>query len=256
MPFLTRALPGGGYGFWLRQDEFAPTFDPAWTWATDTMRRRFWAECARLALREYAISREAGIDRHGMPLIPIAEYTREHRESAMGTADPDAPPLVPAHGLSRTTSFLRSRYVPGKGLWFWWIYDPRVRSTWGKILHYHATGRAVRGKPRDVMDLDDAGRQRVREGLARWWMLRRRYSANLRIEEFPDAGLSVPIPARARVVAPSRRQYPRQPLPAFEIRTAKASFVSSGGQELGAGTKYVEMKIGRQRPSWLRKAVR
>lgn len=249
-----RPLPGRGVGWWLEWPDFAPEWDPAWTWSTDRVRTEFWRHAARLAIAEYGLSRAAGIDRFGFPLVEISEYTREHRRSAMGWADPDAPPLTPAHGLSRTTSFLRSRYVPGKGVWFWWIYDPRVRDSWGRILHYHATGRAKGGVVRDVLDLDPAGRLRVREALMRWWLARRHNAANLRVHELPDEGLAIPMPIGARVVAPARRaaKPAAQAGPGYTVRRARASAVGgSGGREMGAGTRYVELRR-RTAPSWLR----
>lgn len=256
-----RPLPGGGVGWWLQWQDFAPEWDPAWSWATDAARTAFWRHAARLAIAEYGLSREAGIDRFGFPLVPISERTRARRYSATGWTDPDAPPLIPGHGLSRTVGYLRSRYVPGKGVWFWWIRDPRIgNSSWGLILSYHATGRARGGIVRDVLDLDPMARVRVREAALRWWMARRHNAANLRVQEMPDGGLAVPMPVGpARVVAPRRRDAvpttARAPQP-YTVRRAQVSAVAGGGgEEMGAGTRFRDYRSSTA-PAWLRRGRR
>lgn len=43
----------------------------------------------------------AGLDGYGRPLAPLAAVTMKRRKSVTGTADPNAPPLIPAWEHSR-----------------------------------------------------------------------------------------------------------------------------------------------------------
>lgn len=52
-----------------------------------------------------------GLDGWGRPLVPIAQSTRRHRKSAMGAADPNAPPLIPAWERSRVISAFTSGWI-------------------------------------------------------------------------------------------------------------------------------------------------
>jgi hypothetical protein len=249
-----RPLPGGGVGFWLEYASVAPLDDPAWFWATDATQRAFFYEAARTAQREYGLSREAGLDRNGQPLVPIAEYTRDHRKSAMGWPDPDAPPLIPAHELSRTQSYLRWRYVPGKGVWFWWIFDRRVRGSWGKILQYHATGQVRGGAIRDVIGLTPGDVLITRTHMARWWAARRGRVRLTVIQPLEDT-LRVPLPRVPKVLPPAARATGTagRGRATFTVETAKVSAVGAGGRELGAGFQTRRYTSAGAVPSWLRK---
>jgi hypothetical protein len=170
---IAEGMPGGGYGFWLDAAAVEPADDPTWAVATQAMRDRFWAEARRVAAAEWDASRARGLSRRGRALTPISERTRERRRSAMGTADPSAPPLIPAWELSRTRSFLLHKTVRGKGAWFYFRRDPRVKGSWGKILHYHATGQARGGKVRDVMGFTPRDMRAIRRRMTSWWHARR-----------------------------------------------------------------------------------
>jgi hypothetical protein len=52
----------------------------------------------------------AGLDGYGKPLVAIADYTRRHRKSETGTADPNAPPLIPAWERSRAIANFRTAH--------------------------------------------------------------------------------------------------------------------------------------------------
>lgn len=131
----------------------------------------------------------AGLDAHGVPLHAISQYTREHRKSAMGPADPNAPPLTPAYGLSRTRSLLdgRAHVKEGYALFFW-RKDAVTGKHWGQILGYH---RAGKGKlpVRDVIGLSPAGKAEVAARARQWWETRVRHN--------------VPVPTPAKVPTPA-----------------------------------------------------
>jgi hypothetical protein len=116
-----------------------------------SVRQEYWREVLRLALAEKDRELAAGLDRYGMPLRPIAESTRRHRRSAMGPADPSAPPLTPARGLSRTRSLLTGS-ATADGCRVTWAADPLTRSSWARVLSYHAKG-SKRLPVRDVIGL-------------------------------------------------------------------------------------------------------
>ena len=81
----------------------------------------------------------------------------------MGPADPTAPALVPAHGLSRTESYLDGRAFGDHAEFFW-------RLGWGKILDYHRQG-AGHLPVRNVIGLSPRGRLNVQLAAGHWWRL-------------------------------------------------------------------------------------
>jgi hypothetical protein len=110
-----------------------------------------------------------GWDRYGNPMAALAEYTIKHRKSEMGTADPGAPPLQPAHGLSRTRSlFTAEPNVGARGVICWWTYDDISGDSWGEILAYHRAGRANL-PPRDVIGLSPLMVFEVKSRAEDWW---------------------------------------------------------------------------------------
>jgi hypothetical protein len=147
-----------------------PAHDPAWAAAPEPLRREFWAAVVKIVLDLKDKSLAKGLDRHGQALVPIAASTRAHRHSAMGTADPDAPPLTPAYGLSRTRSLLAGRAFATHAEFFW-KFDTRTGATWGKILLLHRKG----GKNlpvRDVIGLSPADQSEARRRAWAWWAAR------------------------------------------------------------------------------------
>src|SRR4051794_23775684 len=96
-----------------------PAHDPAWKAAPEKLRRAFWAEVVKLGKEAKDRELAAGLDRFGSPLARIAASTRAHRRSAMGPADPDAPALTPAYGLSRTRSLFAGKAFADHALFYW-----------------------------------------------------------------------------------------------------------------------------------------
>src|SRR3954467_10100153 len=118
----------------------APVNDPAWKAAPEKLRRAFWAEVVKLGREAKDKELAVGMDRFGNPLAPLAPSTVAPRKSAMGPADPGAPPLIPAHGLSRSRALLAGKAFKDHAL-FYWRYDQVTRKHWGRILGYHRAGK-------------------------------------------------------------------------------------------------------------------
>ncbi len=183
-------VAGAGIGFWIAGLPVEPVGDPAWWAASPAQRRRFWRFVADRAEQIYAAERERGIDRHGKRLAALAPYTIEHRHSAMGPADPDAPPLIPAHALSRTVSLLVSQATPN-GAWFRW--RRWHRQSWGQILTWHAQGLVRRAPARDVMGISPQGMSRLASEANAWWQARRPASPPLKVTIPPPVPPTRPI---------------------------------------------------------------
>jgi hypothetical protein len=192
-------LPGGGWGFWITQDQVEPMNDPAWALAPESLKRQFWNEAARLGSDFWQLSREKGLDRHGRPLRPIHPLTRQARKddvnsvtarrpySPMGRAKEDAKPLTPVGSRSRTRSLLRTQFFDTgskrKGIWFYWVFDFHTRRYWGEILARHAQGFRQYFRypkpgfgyvpPRDVMGLSSAEVANIAKRMRTWWEARR-----------------------------------------------------------------------------------
>lgn len=146
--------------------------DAEWRKAGPELRREFWRAVVAIGLVVKDEELARGLDRHGVPMVPIAPYTRMHRKSAMGYADPNAPPLTPAYGPSRTRSLLAGR--AGKNYAeFYWRFDAVMGKHWGRVLGYHRAG-AGRLPKRDVIGLSPASLTTVRHKAQVWWDYRKR----------------------------------------------------------------------------------
>ena len=216
---------------------FAPESDWQWAFADEPTRRDFWREVVRLV--KIAKQRElaAGLDRFGKPLIPITEYTRRHRKSAMGIPDPNGPVFQPAHDESRTVAWFDGRAFADHAEFFW-------RNGWGRILKLHATGRARGGKVRDVLGLSPKNQRWVETQANAWW---RAWKDRQRIQQHIEAFTAPAFAGRKR------------PAPPRKIRvigrtdTENMTFGVGGGEarakasiEAGYHTGYFE--IGARRP--------
>jgi hypothetical protein len=246
---MATQLPGQGVGFWLDWADVEPRDDPAWLWAGTALKGRFRREAAIIAASEWDKSRRKGLDRFGRALALISEHTYNNRRSAMGDADPDAPPLTPAYDLSRTRSFLRKRNTD-RGVYFWWKYDPRVRRSWGVILGYHATGQ-VRGAPvRDVIGFSDAEKTAIKAHMRRWWDARRQRAAyDAGLLGLPEPDQAGPIVVRTPVGAKVIPRAQRAPLPEGGLFNRKTRFTAErqavsgidtmAGEFRGAGSTFL-----------------
>lgn len=156
------------YSYRLELATVAPIGDAAWVAAGPALKREFYRACLQIALEVKDEELARGLDKNGRPLAPISQYTRDHRHSAMGPASPDAPPLTPAYGLSRTRSLLTGR-LEGSALLFYWKADQEGRH-WGRILGYHRQGR--RGPQRDVIGLAPDSVRQIQLRARAWWVAR------------------------------------------------------------------------------------
>lgn len=156
-------MPRAATGFVVTGIE--PT-DAAWKIATPAQRAAFMQEAKRIVLRAFDRQLAAGLDKAGRPLAKLKPGTIKHRHSAMGKADPGAPPLMPARGSSRTRSLVDGR-VEGNTVRVFWRRD-QFGMPWGRVLSYHARG-AGRLPVRDVLGLRPAAHAAVVAEARRWW---------------------------------------------------------------------------------------
>ncbi len=132
-------------------------------------RQAFWEAVSEFVADAKQAELAAGLDRFGSPMTPIAESTRKHRKSAMGTADPNAPPLTPAYGASRTRSLFTAEPNPGlNGVDCYWEDDSETGDSWGVILGYHRDGND-RLPVRDVFGLSPKSLSMITRRSALWW---------------------------------------------------------------------------------------
>ena len=164
-----------------------PSADPEWRYASPSARAAYFRIIKELVLIAFDAQLAAGLDKDGDPFFPLRPGTIKYRRSAMGPADPHAPALQPAHGLSRTRSLVDAR-VEGSWVRVFWRHDPLTGSTWGKTLDYHRRGAGPL-PIRDVFGLSPESLASVRrEGLT-WW---RAFAAGL-----PVRSPLRPVPGRA-----------------------------------------------------------
>jgi hypothetical protein len=160
-------LPGDGVGFWVRDAELFGPEDPNWAAMGRREREAFRRDVAETVVAMYARERERGVSASGRRLKRLAESTIRNRRSALGTADPSAPPLIPGDFLSRTILLLRYRVRPD-GVWFYWDRDPVTGKSWGAILDIHRQGNA-RLPARDVIGITLKLKREARDvALERW----------------------------------------------------------------------------------------
>jgi hypothetical protein len=107
-----------------------------------------------------------GLDKDGTPMARLKQSTIDRRMSAMGEADPDAPPLEPAYERSRTRSLLAGRAHADHALFFW-RYDAVTGAPWGEVLGYHRAGAGPL-PVRDVIGASAAIKAEVRTRARKW----------------------------------------------------------------------------------------
>lgn len=107
-----------------------------------------------------------GQDGFGNPMVPIAETTKKYRKSAVGKADPNAPPMIPCYALSRViANYVTAFYRDGVR----WV----VIGAWENVLskkgvpflpfHFRGEGHLP---VRNLAHIRPWGMQRAREQLA------------------------------------------------------------------------------------------
>lgn len=173
--------------------------DAAWKAAGPELRREFWRAVVAIGLVVKDDELARGLDRHGRSMDAIAASTRANRRSAMGYADPNAPPLTPAYGLSRTRSLLRGR--AGKDYAeFYWKFDAVDGVHWGRILGYHRKGKGRLPK-RDVIGISPQSLTTIRHKAQIWWDYRKRgIVLEQAVRDFQLPATTPTMPARIPVV--------------------------------------------------------
>lgn len=137
--------------------------------AAEDIRRDYWTAVAGFVVEVKDEELRRGLDKDGNPMAALAAYTIAHRKSAMGPADPHAPPLQPAHGLSRTRSlFTVEPTSAADGVFCWWKYDAITGFSWGEMLAIHRAG-GRRLPRRDVIGLAPASLEKVKRRADAWW---------------------------------------------------------------------------------------
>lgn len=207
---------------------------PGWKSAPAAARADLARALVAFALEEKDADLAAGIGADGKALAALALKTRENRRSAMGPADPNAPALTPAHGLSRTRSLLTGRVeASGQGAVFWWKFDPVTAKDWGEILDHHRKG-AGRLPVRDVFGLSPQAVARVRRRLREWWRAYQVGRASVPVAAEPAA---LPTPAPAFVVQSVPEYVPKFPELAVAKNPHHVSRIEINGKRyvLGAG---------------------
>jgi hypothetical protein len=137
-----------------------------------------------------------GLDKDGVHMRALSPATLRHRRSAVGPADKFAPPLTPAHELSRTRSLLGAR-IEGSSIRVYWRFDHISGKRWGRILDYHRQG-STRLPVRNVFGLSPESRRHVLQEAHFWWLGFSR-------------GLPVRSPRRRTTGAPARPSVAVQP---------------------------------------------
>ena len=163
-----------------------PKRDAHWRKATEEERRAFWRVVVKLGLEVKDRELAAGLDRRGQLMTKIAESTRKHRHSAMGEADPNAPPLQPAHGLSRTRALLAGRAKIDHAEFFWRM-DEHTGKPWSRTLEYHRRG-AGNLPSRNVFGISPNGVAEIANRALQWW------NAYKRGAEYPALAVKLPGP--------------------------------------------------------------
>jgi hypothetical protein len=135
--------------------------------AGEDVHRSFWQFIVKVGIEVKTRSLLQGLGADGAALRRLAPYTMKHRKSEMGSAEPDAPPLIPAGCLSRTISLLTGRAFADHAEWFWRT-DPVTGLPWGRVLHWHRIG-AGRLPVRDVIGLSFEDRMEIVRRGQQWW---------------------------------------------------------------------------------------
>jgi hypothetical protein len=177
--------------------QVGPVHDPDYVSAPKSVKDEVRSWIVVYGLKEKDHDLAEGLDRYGRPLRPISPLTKKYRKSAMGPADPNAPPLTPAYAVSRTRLLLEGESTQA-GAQFWWGYDAHTGGDWGEILDHHRKGIGSRKVKRDVIGLSSAARARVKQQVMARWLAWKR--AGLRPGWKPSApAASVPKPRLVKV---------------------------------------------------------
>lgn len=167
------------YGFEITAAQVAPLDLDLYG---EAARLEFWRRVVAHGLAEKDAELAKGFDRFGRPMTPISTYTRKHRTSWTGKADPNAPPLTPGYAGSRTRVLLEGRAMRDRAEFFW-LADPTTGKPWGRMLAIHRAGNR-RLPVRDVIGISPGSLGRVRRAAgADWERIKRGVAARATAEK-------------------------------------------------------------------------
>jgi hypothetical protein len=187
----------GSDSYAFRVSGIEPT-DNTFRDAGEETHRAYWRYIVDTVLELKDKSLAKGLDRFGKPMIPIAASTRAKglARSYTGLGDPDAPPLTPAYGISRTRALFRGRAFADHAEFFW-AFDEVTKRHWGVVLGYHRAG-GPHLPVRDVIGLAPADLAEARHRGQLWWY---HYQEGARLE-VATAKLGLKQPLTGRVPPP------------------------------------------------------
>jgi hypothetical protein len=231
-------------------------FEPAEVKAApNAQRRAYWEAVSAFVAEAKEAELKAGLDRKGDDMVAIAASTRKNRHSEMGPADPFAPPLQPAHGLSRTRAlFVAQPTRLADGVTCFWSYDAHTGASWGEILRHHRKG----GKHlpvRDVIGLSPVSLETVRTRALHWW---RSYIHGVSEIPTPTREL-MPTPAPEFMVRTIPKYKPGEPADAVPKSRRRVSQIEINGHvvTLQSGSAAQERRmIANRTHTGFRKVIR
>jgi hypothetical protein len=224
-----------GYGFTVKLD---PP-DPGWKSAPEADRRAYYKRVVELVKEQKDRDLAAGLDRFGAPMVALAPATIAHRHSDMGPADPNAPPLTPAHALSRTRALFDGRAFADHAEFFW--RDDRFSGLhWGKVLGWHREG-AGHLPVRDVIGISRQSLDAIRPKAHQWWSLFKHGKAIGAATKKLEVATGATGPAKLKVIG-----YTDVENFTFGINTTKAETEAAiaAGQHSG----FFQFKPGTKQP--------
>lgn len=130
-------------------------------------------ELEKLAWEDNRDGLLAGRDKHGRRFRKLSPHTVRFRKSAVGAADPKAPPLIPCYERSRLIANYRVTSFPrARGAWIiLGAWEDVVSSKGVPFIGFHATG--TRRMPRrDPTGVRPVGQQKISEALKTWLLLK------------------------------------------------------------------------------------
>ncbi len=107
-----------------------PDLDTRYPEATHKL---FWSWVVDLGLKRKDYELARGWNKDGAPMKRLAPGSIKYRKSEVGPTDKHAPPLEPAHALSRVRSLLTGR-PHANSAEFWWGFDSVSGESFARIL--------------------------------------------------------------------------------------------------------------------------
>jgi hypothetical protein len=220
----------------LTGQEWEPA-GPEWARASEADRRAYWRRLGEIALevKRREIRRGIGID--GKKLKPVKPESRP--DGAKG------PPLIPHYAESRTINLLDVRTTASAATLYW---KGHGRTSWAKILGYHAYKHGARALPvRNTIGISPAGRKKIARDARDWWK-RTHVTPKPKPEPRPKVlpSATKPVPQRATSAGPQPLPPGARPGPGGGYVIGKVHYLAPG-QKPNPLSKYIEVYDTSQR---------